>query len=214
MIRALVLDFGNVISEPHDTGCYARMAEISGLSTDFFMKGFWKFRPEFDRGALSGMQMYRDVLADAAVSLPEAELDTLARKLLDEDLGSWFHISRDVTEWALGLQACGLRLGILSNMPPDFMERYGKRIELFTKADTAVFSCYVNQIKPEPPIYQTLIDRIGCAPCEIVFFDDLIANVEAARRAGINAFVWTGLERAKLDLAEIARGELSSTRAN
>ena len=205
MIRALVLDFGNVISEPHDTGCYARMADISGLSTEFFMKAFWKFRPEFDRGDINGMQMYRDVLADAGVSLPEPELNSLARKLLNEDLGSWFHISREVTEWALGLQAGGLRLGILSNMPHDFMDRFGDRIELFTKADVAVFSCFVNQIKPEPPIYQTLIDRIGCAPEEIVFFDDLEANVAAARRAGINAFVWKGLEQGKRDFAEIAR---------
>ncbi len=205
MIRALVLDFGNVISEPHDTGCYARMADISGLSTEFFMKAFWKFRPEFDRGDINGMQMYRDVLADAGVSLPEPELNSLARKLLNEDLGSWFHISREVTEWALGLQAGGLRLGILSNMPHDFMDRFGDRIELFTKADVAVFSCFVNQIKPEPPIYQTLIERIGCAPEEIVFFDDLEANVAAARRAGINAFVWKGLEQGKRDFAEIAR---------
>jgi len=205
MIRALVLDFGNVISEPHDTGCYARMADISGLSTEFFMKAFWKFRPEFDRGDINGMQMYRDVLADSGISLPETELDSLARKLLDEDLGSWFHISREVTEWALGLQAGGLRLGILSNMPHDFMDRFGDRIELFTKADVAVFSCFVNQIKPEPPIYQTLIERIGCAPEEIVFFDDLEANVAAARRAGINAFVWKGLEQGKRDFAEIAR---------
>jgi len=205
MIRALVLDFGNVISEPHDTGCYARMADISGLSTEFFMKAFWKFRPEFDRGDINGMQMYRDVLADAGVSLPEPELNSLARKLLDEDLGSWFHISGEVTEWALSLQAGGLRLGILSNMPHDFMDRFGDRIELFTKADVAVFSCFVNQIKPEPPIYQTLIDRIGCAPEEIVFFDDLEANVAAARRAGINAFVWKGLEQGKRDFAEIAR---------
>ncbi len=213
MIRALVLDFGNVISEPHDTGCYARMAAISGLSTEFFMKGFWKFRPEFDRGDINGMQMYRDVLADAGVSLPESELDSLALRLLEEDLGSWFHISREVTEWALALQSDGLRLGILSNMPYDFMERYGDRIELFTKADVAVFSCFVNQIKPEPPIYQTLIDRIGCAPEEIVFFDDLPANVEAARRAGINAFVWTGLEQGKRDFVEIAP-ELSIARPN
>lgn len=213
MIRALVLDFGNVISEPHDTGCYARMAAISGLSTEFFMKGFWKFRPEFDRGDINGMQMYRDVFADAGVSLPEPELNSLARKLLDEDLGSWFHISRAVTEWALGLKADGLRLGILSNMPHDFMDRYGDQIELFTKADVAVFSCFVNQIKPEPPIYQTLIERIGCAPEEIIFFDDLEANVAAARRAWINAFVWTGLEQGKRDFAEIAR-ELTMARAN
>lgn len=199
MIRALVLDFGNVISEPQDTGCYERMAEIAGLSRDFFMEAFWKYRPEYDRGTIRGRQMYRDVLAEAGVKGSEAELDDLADRLLSEDLGSWFHISQPVTDWALSLRKSGFKLGILSNMPFDFLERYGDKIELFFKADVALFSCDVNLIKPEPAIYAEMVNRLGCRADEIAFFDDLPANIEAARRAGYNAFVWTGLERGRKD---------------
>lgn len=203
MIKAIVFDFGNVISEPQDTGCYARMAALAGLSPDFFMKAFWKYRPDFDRGTIRGRQMYRRVLSEAGVAGAERELDALADSLLAEDMASWFHISAEVTEWALSLQARGIKLGILSNMPFDFLERYADRIELFAKADVPVFSCNEDLIKPEPAIYRVLVERLGCRADEIVFFDDLEPNVEGARKAGINAFLWTGFKRGKDDWERI-----------
>lgn len=205
MIKAIVFDFGNVISEPQDTGCYERMAKLSGLTTDFFMKAFWKYRPDFDRGTIRGLEMYRNVLSDAGLTGSEIELDALAGKLLDEDQGSWFHVSPSVTDWGLSLRKEGYKLGILSNMPHDFLDRYFDKIELFNKADTVVFSCQVNQIKPEPAIYRTLLDRLALEGEEVVFYDDIEVNIEGARRAGINAFLWTGLDRAKEDLRSLLR---------
>ena len=199
MIKALVLDYGNVISEPQDTGCYARMASLSGLTEDFFRAAFWKYRPDYDRGTIRGREMYRRVLAEAGIAVTGN--DVLPDRLLDEDLGSWARVSPRVTEWALSLKASGLALGILSNMPFDFIERYGKGIELFAKADAAVFSCYAGEIKPEGAIYRIVIEKLGLKPNEIVFFDDLEANVDAARAAGMRAFVWTGLDAARKDLA-------------
>ncbi len=207
MIKALVLDYGNVISEPQDAGCYGRMASLSGLSETFFREAFWRYRPDYDRGTIRGLEMYKRVLTEAGHSAVKdnAALELLAENLLAEDLGSWFHVSRAVTEWALSLQASGLTLGILSNMPFDFIERYGSRIELFGKADVAVFSCYAGQIKPEGDIYRTLIEKISLDPSEIVFFDDIAVNVEGAKDAGLNAFLWTGLERAKEDFRALGQ---------
>ena len=199
MIKAIVFDFGNVISEPQDITCFARMSALSGMSEEAIEAGFWKYRPDFDRGTIRGREMYRKVLSDSGITGSEPELDTLADALLLEDIGCWFHISLPVTEWGLSLQKEGYVLGILSNMPVDFLEHFEQKIELFSKADVSVFSCRVDQIKPEPVIYRTLIDRIGCKADEIVFFDDIQANIDGALKAGIRAFLWTGLEQAKRD---------------
>jgi len=205
MIKALVLDYGNVISEPQDVGCYGRMAAISGLPESFFREAFWRYRPDYDRGTIRGREMYLRVLAEAGLgaSRTEGELALLADLLLAEDLGSWFHVSRPVTEWALSLKDSGYALGILSNMPFDFIERYGKAIDLFGKADVAVFSCYESLIKPEPAIYRSIIEKLSLDPAEIAFFDDLTANVDAARAVGMHAFVWKGLDAARVDLESV-----------
>jgi len=196
-MKAIVLDFGNVISEPQDSGCYARMASLSGLSTEFYMKAFWSHRPEFDRGDIRGREMYRAVLEDAKVEGSEKELNALADALLEEDLESWFHISREVTQWALSLRRSGYKLGVLSNMPCEFLERYEDKIELFGAAVAAVFSCRSGLIKPEPGIYRVLIERLDCLPGEISFFDDLEVNVVGARAVGLRAHLWTGIEEAQ-----------------
>ena len=206
MIKAIVFDYGNVISEPQDVTCYSRMAAMSGLSEETLKKAFWKYRPEYDRGSIRGMEMYRRVLADHGIAGDRTAIDSLAARLLDEDLGSWFHVSRPVTEWGLNLQKAGYTLGILSNMPFDFLDRYADKIELFAKADVPVFSCDVDLIKPERAIYETLVSKLGCKSEEIVFFDDLEVNIAGARDAGINAFLFTDLERAKKDFQSLVAG--------
>lgn len=41
--------------------------------------------------------------------------------------------------------------------------------------------------KPSPAIYEAVIKGIGCAPEEILFFDDCEENCEGARRCGLQA---------------------------
>nr|WP_315491115.1 HAD family phosphatase [uncultured Rhodoferax sp.] len=81
-----------------------------------------------------------------------------------------------------------VRLYFLSNMP----EPYARTLELlhpFLKNfDGGIFSSDVLLIKPDPAIYQLLQNRYGLVPAETTFIDDLLPNVEAARRQG-----WHGI---------------------
>ena len=57
-----------------------------------------------------------------------------------------------------------------------------------------VLSFWNKHIKPEPEIYKTLLSRYGIIPEEAVFFDDLPANLEAAKKFGIHTVQVTGYE--------------------
>jgi HAD superfamily hydrolase (TIGR01509 family) len=63
-----------------------------------------------------------------------------------------------------------------------------------------VLSFQVGCRKPEPGIYQEAILRAGYPPQEILFTDDLIANVEGALLAGIDAVQFTSLAQFERDL--------------
>ena len=54
-------------------------------------------------------------------------------------------------------------------------------------------------LKPDDAIYQELIEKYGIDPENAVFFDDLEANCEGARRAGITAVQVTDGLRSILD---------------
>ena len=54
--------------------------------------------------------------------------------------------------------------------------------------------------KPDPKIFQLLLDRFNLRPEETVFFDDHIENIIAAREMGIHGILFKNAEQAEQDL--------------
>ena len=54
--------------------------------------------------------------------------------------------------------------------------------------------------KPDPAVFKVVLERAQLAPEAVMFFDDMAANVAAARSVGIHAFQVKGVEgvRARL----------------
>jgi putative hydrolase of the HAD superfamily len=123
--------------------------------------------------------------------------DPALEKIAGIDQGGWKHINAAAVDLARDIKNAGFMLGILSNMPRDFLAWGRAHIPLFTGADAAVFSCELQVVKPEPAIYAELKNRIGCDYGAIVFFDDLPDNISAAQELGIRAILWTGPEDAR-----------------
>jgi putative hydrolase of the HAD superfamily len=88
-------------------------------------------------------------------------------------------------------------------MPHDFLENERDVFRAFEFCDPCIFSCRYNLIKPEREIYQVLIDALGCAPEEIVFFDDVPVNVEGARDLGIKSYLWENAKTARGILTDL-----------
>jgi putative hydrolase of the HAD superfamily len=78
------------------------------------------------------------------------------------------------------------RLACLSNLNPLHWERC---VELGVDQLFAdrFLSFELGLRKPQPESYAAVIDRLGVAPGEVMFFDDVAANVDAARAAGMGA---------------------------
>ena len=55
-------------------------------------------------------------------------------------------------------------------------------------------------MKPEPEIYQLLLNRYNLNPEETVFTDDLEANIEAAKKEGIHGIVFKSPDQLTDDL--------------
>jgi putative hydrolase of the HAD superfamily len=98
----------------------------------------------------------------------------------------------------------GLKLGILSNMPHDFLPIARSRFPFFQLCDVEIFSCEVNSVKPEEPIYQALLSALGCRAEETAFFDDIPVNVDAALALGFKSYVWKGPENARQELRRLS----------
>lgn len=59
---------------------------------------------------------------------------------------------------------------------------------LFRKDDRFIFSHRFRVAKPDPEIFHRALEVIGALPPHVVFIDDLLENVLAARTLGMRAF--------------------------
>ena len=105
--------------------------------------------------------------------------------------------------WVKYLKNQGYRVYILSNYATDTLERTGDKLTFLKYVDGAVFSCQVKQIKPEPAIYKTLIERYNLDPQKSVFLDDRAENCEAARKQGIHAIQFESFKQAAAELEKL-----------
>jgi putative hydrolase of the HAD superfamily len=206
MIKAVIFDYGNVLSGPQDSTDAEAMAQLTGLPVPFFMDMHSEYREDFDRGLIDGSELYRRILTGAGRS-DLGENRGLTQRMAELELVHWRPLDDEAVDWALSLKKAGYTLGILSNMPHEFLTRYEKDIPIFAAADYACFSCRVGLIKPEQPIYEVALKTLAVAPGEAVFFDDLAANINAAETAGIHGVLWTSLDAAKKAFGEIIAAE-------
>lgn len=63
---------------------------------------------------------------------------------------------------------------------------------LFRHEDRFVFSHRLGLAKPDPAIFQRMLQILGATPTQMIFVDDLAENVAAARNLGIRAFLFRG----------------------
>jgi putative hydrolase of the HAD superfamily len=200
-VKAVVFDFGKVICFPPPAENREALRALTGLSAGVLAELDRKHRGEYDRGLYNGAAYYRTLLGGVGIFPDDAALEAMA----ETDAGGWKHINPAAAALMRDVKQAGLALGVLSNMPGDFLDWARTGIPLFPELDAAVFSCEVNAIKPERRIYEILRDRLGCEFGEIVFFDDVPVNVEKAAELGIRAFLWKGAEEARETLAKLGR---------
>jgi putative hydrolase of the HAD superfamily len=192
-VKAVVFDYGKVICHPPKDDMMEQLAALAGLSRTKFEPLVWKLRSPYDRGEISGPEYYRRILAAAGRPEDRALTGTMHRI----DIDSWKAINPETVKLMEDVKAAKLKLGILSNMPQDFLDMARKTYPVFSLPHAGIFSCEAASVKPEAAIYQALISAMDCAPGEIVFFDDMEVNVEGAAALGIRSYVWKDAETAR-----------------
>lgn len=71
---------------------------------------------------------------------------------------------------------------------------------LFRRDDRFVFSHRFRVAKPDPEIFRRALEVIGALPQHVVFVDDLMENVAAARSIGIQSYQFIDAEQLRREL--------------
>lgn len=179
-IRAVVLDIGGVLEVVDDDVFPAPAETRLGLAPGSISGGL---------AALPGDAMLGEVTEEEvraewqrALGLDDDQVDGLL-----EDYWRWYvgTLDRPLFDWFAAQRPARL-IGILSNSGPGARER--ERHHGFEDVtDDIVYSHEAGVAKPDPAAYELTARRLGVEPHEVLFLDDVEANVDAARRAGWHA---------------------------
>ena len=209
MIRALISDFGGVLTTPLSAGflAYQEEAPITLEELGRGMQGAADAYGEhplyaLERGEITEQEFARRLAEQLHDGFDLARL----RRLYFDRIEPNVPMIRFV-----GVQRRrGLHTALLTNNVREWEPLWRAKLpELEEIFEVVVDSAFVGMRKPDPAIYRLTLDRLGgdLRPAETVFLDDLEVNCEAARALGMRAVRYESADQAIADLEAVLREE-------
>jgi putative hydrolase of the HAD superfamily len=203
-IKAILFDYGMVLSAPPLPDAWERMKAIAGLDEAGLHGGYWGPRHEYDRGTYTGEEFWRLVAGHSGIALDDRQV----AQLIAADVDLWGELNPPMIDWVHRLQRAGIRTGILSNMPDAMAAGLSAKYEWIKNFDHLTWSHSLKLAKPELAIYRQAVEGLETAPEAILFIDDKAENIAAAELAGMQAIQYSTHEVFEREMIERGFGDL------
>ena len=201
--RAFVFDFGRVVFRwrpevllqtvlPHR----ATDADTTRHWVQQVFQAYGGDWGDFDRGVVEPPELARRIAA--RTGLAEAEAATIIASGPSE-----LEPLPDTVAWLRRLHAQGRPLHYLSNMPEPFAAHFERTHDFMRLFESGVFSSRVQLLKPDRAIFDHAAKAFGRAPSDLLFLDDHLPNIVAAREAGWTAIHFTDAAQAEAEVLKL-----------
>jgi len=181
-VSAIAFDLGNVLVQvDHERFCRG-LGELAGLSAAEVYGAVFetKLEPAYDKGQVSSREFYQGIAARFRLSLSYSHFCRLWCGIFDPMEG---------VEAVLAHLAARFPLFLLSNTNELHFRFIQEHFPAILQPFQAfILSFLVGSRKPEPEIYQALVQRAGRPAGEILYLDDKQPFVAAAREQGLVAW--------------------------
>ena len=195
-LRAVVFDYGMVLTGKQDPGAHAAMLRITGLANDRFEAMYWADRDAFDAGRLGGRAFWEKLVSEAGKHPHPAMIDDL----VNLDVRMWTTENPEMFAWQMKLKQRGLKTAIVSNMGDTIHQYMERELPWLSRFDVLVWSYQLRITKPDRAIYEYVLEKLGTRADETLFVDDRKVNVDAAVAMGMKGVVFTNVERLRAEL--------------
>jgi putative hydrolase of the HAD superfamily len=197
MRRALISDFGGVLTSPLQDGFLAYQEE-SGVSLEELGKAMAKAAEQhgdhplfvLERGEITELEFRERIEAHLEYAFDLTRLRTLYFERLKAN--------RRMIDFIAEVRRRGTRTALLTNnvreWEPIWRAKLPEVDELF---EVVVDSAFVGLRKPDPAIYELTLERLGGVEAgHCVFVDDLEVNCVTARQLGMRTVRFVDAEQA------------------
>lgn len=184
MIKTIIFDIGNVLTGFYLTEFYASKGYdetmVKRLEKATLFTPVWG---ELDRGKWTIPEIIDGFVAN------DPEIETDIRSVFSNVQGLLVRFDYAIP-WIQELKRKGFQVLYLSNFNKPVHEQCLDALDFLPYMDGGILSYQDLVIKPEPEIYQLLINRYHLVPSECVFLDDLQQNLDGAAKFGIHTILF------------------------
>ena len=195
-IEVVLFDVGGVLLEVH--GIAAIMEWLEHRVTPEEVWGMWLASPvvrAFESGRIDEAEFAAGILAELRLSMPvSAFLDSFVTWPVRLYPGAPELIARIPSRY---------RRAVLSNTNAVHWPRIVEELGLGASFEQCFASHLIGKIKPDAQAFEHAVEALACEPERILFLDDNLVNVDAARSCGLRAIRVRGLAETQRALEEL-----------
>jgi putative hydrolase of the HAD superfamily len=199
-LRAVVFDYGMVLTGPPDPEAHAALVRITGLPVERFEELYWADRHAYDEGRFTGLEFWQRLLRSAQLHGDAAATLAMAEELNHWDARMWTTENLEMLAWQLQLKQRGVLTAILSNMGDNVLANMKREFDWLPRFDVLVWSYQLLMAKPDPAIYRHVLKELETEPEQTLFLDDKLVNIEAAQALGMKAIQFSTVAKLRQDL--------------
>ena len=179
-IKAVLFDADGVVQQQTLT-LHSVLTDVLGAprgSVDEMYRDIW----DAEGLALTGRADYAEALSAV---LDKWGMQGRLQDLIDASMS--IRVDHAITAMIQRLRKAGILCCLASNQMT-YRARYMSEELCYSDIfDTEFYSCHIGHKKPDPSYFTTILDKLHLQPCEVLFIDDVEANVATARQVGIAA---------------------------
>lgn len=197
-VDALLLDLGNVVFRIDFDRVFARWAKQAGCDAALLRQRFSHddSYQRHERGEIDATAYFASLRGSLGVELDDASLLDGWNDLFIEEMPGIRDILQRV---APKIPTYGFTNSNAAHAV-QYLKRFAPVLALFRK----VFASYEMGLrKPEPAAFAHIMKEIGVEPNRVLFFDDTLGHVEAARACGLQAVHVTSDETVRDTIAAL-----------
>ncbi len=197
-IKAIIFDFGNVLLEWNPRNVYQRYFpdDPEGMERFFKEVNFADWNLQQDKG-----RPFAEGVAILSQQFPQHShlIQAYHDHWVESVSGSIAGTVRILKQ----LKQAGYSLYGLSNWSAETFPYARKKYDFFDLLDDIVISGEVGHIKPDPEIFQIMLEKVGRPAQECLFIDDSLTNIKQAQKMGFATIHFQSPEQLETKLREL-----------
>ncbi len=193
-VDVVLFDLGGVLA---DFGGVSSMRRLSGLRDDEEVWRRWlscRWVRLFERGGCSPEDFAAGVVDDWALPV--------SPELFLREFAGWLVGALPGADELVAEVRRSVPVGILSNTNAVHFDAGLGSWPLLGRVDHRFLSFELGLVKPDAELFEHVCGRLATAPARVLFLDDNVVNVDAARRVGLRAVQARGVDAARRALSD------------